>query len=133
MLLDCTCCALFCGHFERVASTSAQWAGEKVVVTARAHFFVAFTSDDLRCGTSLLVFDRSGAFFLEPGHHFHGHCAGCGFLVLVDSLSISQRLIVIGGVTEPAFGLIIKVIFFKDGGIKLIMILGFGEDSDILA
>ena len=87
----------------------------------------------MRGGTSLLVFDWSGLFFLKSVHHFRGHCGGCGFLVLVDSLSISQRLIVIGGVTEPAFGLIIKVIFFKDGGIKLIMILGFGEDSDILA
>ncbi len=131
LLLDCTCYTLFCGHFKRVASTSAQWTGEKVVVTARTHFFVVFSSYNMRSGTSLLVFYGSRLFFLKSVHHFRGHCGGCGFLVLVGSLNISQWLIVT--VIKPFFRLIFNLIFFEHGGIKLVVILGFCEDSDFLA
>lgn len=87
----------------------------------------------MRGGTSLLVFDGSRLFFLESVHYFRGHCGGCGFLVLVGSLNISQWLIVIGRVAKSFFRLFFKLIFFEHGGIKLVIILGFCEDSDFLA
>ncbi len=102
-------------------------------MTARTHFFVAFSGYNMRRRTSLLVFDGSGLFFLKSVHHFRGNCGGCGFLVLVGSLNISQWLIVVGRVAKSLFSLIFELIFFEHGGIKLVVILGFCEDSDFLA